>query len=47
MTSNKTTNYDLYIRSFIRCKKGVCISGTPSIIGYAITFTFFGTYYEV
>ena len=29
-TSNKTTNYNLYIRSFIRYKKGVCISGTPS-----------------
>ena len=32
MTSNKTTNYNLYIRSFIRYKKGVCISGTPSTI---------------
>ena len=30
MTSNKTTNYNLYIRSFIRYKKGVCISGIPS-----------------
>ena len=30
MTSNKTTNYNLYIRSFIRCKKGVHISGIPS-----------------
>jgi len=31
ITSNKTTNYNSYIRSFIRYKKGVCISGTPSI----------------
>ena len=41
MTSNKTTNYNLYIRSFIRYKKGVCISGTPSrqqkmIVTYSI-----------